>query len=93
MSYKTISLFSIYVFALIGSTFFSVGPAVARDTCFYGATNGTDWAITTLATANKTSRACRRAKRRCNRKLRRAKRRHEISRGTVTPSCVRMRAN
>jgi hypothetical protein len=89
MTFKIFTAITLTAASLWGIAFIAVAPAQAGQACWYRATNGSGWVIETLGTANKRSRACRRAKRKCNRKLRRAKRRHEIPRGQVTPSCFK----
>lgn len=89
MSIKTITAITLTAASLWGVSFMAVAPAQAGQACWYRATNGSGWVIEALGTANKRKRACRRAKRKCNRQLRRAKRRHEIPRGSKSPSCYK----
>lgn len=78
------------VLSVAAMSFTQSSPALAAFACWYKATNGSNWSIETLGTHNrKQSKACKRAKRKCNRKLRRAKRRREIPRGSVSPSCYK----
>lgn len=89
MSMKTFTAITLTAASFWGVAFLAVAPAQAGQACWYRATNGSGWVIEALGTANKRDRACRRAKRKCNRQLRRAQRRHEIPRGSTTPSCYK----
>lgn len=68
----------------------AASPAMARNQCFFTATNGFTFVITRSASARRMRTACRRAERRCNRELRRAKRRRLVPRGNQIPVCRRI---